>query len=237
MFEYDPDASLDAAFDATYDQWRQGWELYHNGDVSEGHISLGELGRQFAMVILEGVGELQAPESYDQLLECLRGLGYQDIAQLIAVDGVRAAGIQALEIQLAPRHSLNNRAMAERALKLAPLVLEHRLSPQVGRYLRMVSQAYILGLGAQVVILSRSVLDSAVGSWYQRKGHEPPPTMKARLDFLTMSRVLAEEQRKRAWTVWLRGNKAIHEDPDATTQVFETLEMAMEAVELVTRDL
>lgn len=117
---------------------------------------------------------------------------------------------------------------------LADLLLASPPEDPVVRFLRRVSRCYLAGFDAETTMLCRSVTENALKLAASRLGAFPPSEFRSefrtRVELLKRSGVLDEELSKAAWIVWQRGNKAIHEDPDAIGNVSETISFTMKLV-------
>jgi len=119
----------------------------------------------------------------------------------------------------------------ERCLDLARHILGNRPSRPVERYLKRLSRCYIAGFIPECIIICRAILENAVKDAFERKSIPLPATdegassMKTRLDAARLLGLLSVEGHQAAVTVWVRGNKAVHHDPEATQDVAGTLEL------------
>jgi hypothetical protein len=136
---------------------------------------------------------------------------------------------QAIEMRVYESVMKRLEGSRERCLQLASLILSTRPSEPVERYLSRLSACYIGGLLPECVILCRALLENAVSDVFQRHGIPLPQNaegvsaMHTRLKAAHMLGWLSAEGLTGAKTIWLRGNKAVHQDPDATRDVFGTV--------------
>jgi hypothetical protein len=117
---------------------------------------------------------------------------------------------------------------------LADLMLAAPPEDAIVRFLRRVSRCYLAGFDAETTMLCRSVTENAVKLAAGRVAASPSAEFRSefrsRLELLKRSGHLNEDMSKAAWTIWQRGNKAIHEDPDAIGNVGETVMFTMKLV-------
>jgi hypothetical protein len=143
----------------------------------------------------------------------------------------------ALQIKLARKYASTSRLKSERSVELATVVVRATPDPVILEYLARLSRCYILDLRAETVILCRAVLENAVKRKYDRVGVSPPKdrqgrvTMASRLQGAVDHGWIGERVRGDCQAIWLRGSKAVHNDPDAVKDVLGTLTMTMTAVE------
>jgi hypothetical protein len=151
------------------------------------------------------------------------------LRQLDQHDEVAILFDQAIEMSVYESVMERLEGSRERCLQLASLVLSTRPSEPVERYLGRLSACYISGLLPECVILCRALLENAVSDVFQRHGiplpqnEEGVSAMHTRLKAAHMLGWLSADGLAGAKTIWLRGNKAVHQDPDATRDVFGTV--------------
>jgi hypothetical protein len=231
--DYNERCCLDDALRVALEDWERTRDEYWSEGVADGELSLGQLADDLARAVVRGTTGLVRPTELAGLSAALAQRGFSQLADVLAVPQLRSFGLEQIEIGLAGEYSIWPRAMAERALELAPLVLEGEPSENVAKYLPRMARAYVLGLDIEVVIIARSVLEAAVREWFVGKGHEPPDTMKRRLDFLRMSRVITPREANDAWSIWLRGNRAIHEGEVPSEGAVPTLKTTLGLVSAI----
>ncbi len=126
------------------------------------------------------------------------------------------------------------KAQGDRAEELTKLWLLHPTPEPISRYLTLVYDSYVAGHFPQVVILCRAVVERAV-----RKALDEalpgvqPELMREKIRLLQSAKRLGRDGAKRISQVWLRGNKTIHETPNAvaSTNVLATIEDTIRVVQ------
>lgn len=225
-----------------------GWSMYENGfpledlihtslysyeddrrnhwaGKSKGHAMLLQVLDQIADFATRSTDELVLPENRDPELPVLADLE----------EDFRNVALENVQLRLAWQYSTDVEGKAERCLHLSEHLLAVRPPEQVLRYLRRVSRCYILDFRAECLVMCRAVLENAVKSTYHRKRVPFPPRkngeseMRTRLDGARQRGWLTSTARQRAWNlIWLGGNKAAHEDPDLSIDVFDTIKTVIE---------
>jgi hypothetical protein len=118
----------------------------------------------------------------------------------------------------------------QRCLELAAHILAVRPAEPVRRYLGRLGRCYIAGLLPECVILCRAVLENAVNEALHRRSDDATEfqgTMRQKLRRCEEAGWLDGPGRRDAGAIWERGNKAVHQDPLATTDVFGTVVLTM----------
>lgn len=136
-------------------------------------------------------------------------------------------GNEKLAIDLARKYYPATGGMINRCLDLATLAHQGQPSEAVGKYLRRLTHCYILELDAETVILSRAVLENAIHHLFESKDTPAPERMRARLDAAKMFGWISPPRANDAMTIWIRGNKAVHDDPDVTRDSLGTVRLLM----------
>lgn len=131
------------------------------------------------------------------------------------------------EILLAWRFAATTDQMAERCLELAEILLEQHPSERVLRFMRRLGRCYVAGFMPESIMVSRSVLENVVNEAVARRALRTDGKMSSKLDALLADSGLSSEARAEAWTVWQRGNTAIHKDPESVGQPLETIRMVL----------
>jgi len=97
------------------------------------------------------------------------------------------------------------------------------------RFLVRAINCYLVGLSAESLVMCRAVLENAVNDKYAeriRRGQRMlrgATRMKARIDGAVRRHWLTPTQGDQANQVWLRGNKAVHVDPESVGSPLESL--------------
>lgn len=128
------------------------------------------------------------------------------------------------EILMAWRFATSTDAMATRCLELARVVLRERPSERVLRFLRRVGRCYVAGFLPEGTVMCRGVVENAVNEAVVRWVPSlPDDKMRTKLDALLAGGHITSTGHSEASLVWLRGNTAVHKDPDAVGEVLETV--------------
>jgi hypothetical protein len=134
-----------------------------------------------------------------------------------------------LELEIARRFAIRTDRMAQRCLDLARLALKASPGETVRRFLGRIGRSYMAGLFPESVIMCRAVLEQAVLEKFQREGKPPPQPPRgksevgARLARAEELGWITRKQRREAWDIHIRGSKAVHQDPELTTDVLGTI--------------
>lgn len=124
-------------------------------------------------------------------------------------------------------------AMADRCLEITESVLDRPASEAVLRFLRRVTRCYIAGFVPEAIILCRAVLRMrsrsamTVRAFFHPKPLSASRKMRANLDYATSLGWLSAKALKHSWTIWTRGNKAVHSDPTVSTTSRATVQMTV----------
>jgi hypothetical protein len=143
---------------------------------------------------------------------------------------------EAIQLAIAEELFGDLEAKAARCRDLARQVLVDPPDPHVMQYVRRLTRCYIAGFLPECVILCRAVLENAVRDLYSRKGLALPAdesgssTMGAKLRFALERGWLSPVAVRHARNVWARGNKAVHHDIAATTDVGGTIRLTLEVL-------
>jgi hypothetical protein len=100
----------------------------------------------------------------------------------------------------------------------------------VRRYLARLGRCYIAGFLPESVILCRAVLENAVNEAFDRRGGSGgavPHKMSLKVKHCERMGWLTSHGRSEAMNVWVRGNTAVHNDPEATRDVLGTIVLTM----------
>lgn len=138
-----------------------------------------------------------------------------------------------LEIEVAYEVTDGLSGSADRTMKLARLVLRERPNATVTRFLQRLSRCFIVGFLPECVMLCRGVLENAISDAFDRKSVPLPAdssghsTMRKKLDAAVLLKIMTPAARADADMVWARGNTAVHHDPEATRDVYGTIEKTL----------
>lgn len=199
------------------------------GDDEQGRKYLA-LVDQVAKALLRGSWELVQPGD--------TSLGevpftWEQVQWLVKVEQISARVRERVEIDVAWEYCVDTPAMANRCIELARVVIAGRPNEAVLRYLRRVSRCYIAGFGPECVLLCRGAIENAVKDTFSRKKiplpatREGQSTMKSRLAAAVRLGMMSQQAADNAQVVWTRGNKAAHDDPEATRDVLGTITLSM----------
>jgi hypothetical protein len=222
VFDYTDGQSLEDCLYAAihvYEDSRTNYLAGFEGDAREIVSIFTALSKQLA----EGVFDLSV---HPELIELYRrGNSIQSILNELNQDIFRRIVLEPLEIEMAFRFSTDVGAMAERTLELSEFLLTEPLSPHTLKFVQRVTRSYIAGFFPECVILCRAVLEQALRSRYLDAGEQLPAQQRDRIDGAHRRRWLSDKGKRAAHTVWTRGNKAVHEDPQITTDVLGTIRL------------
>ncbi len=157
----------------------------------------------------------------------------RELPDLLTKKGLHADVVLALQLVLAQKYLPDTASMARRCMDLIRLVVRANASEPVRRFLRRVARCYMSGLGNECVVVCRAVVENALTDKFEQNGIPLPATnqgkspMRTRLDAATKMGWLSQKSRNDAWTVWVRGNKAVHDDPEAVNQDLDTIRLTM----------
>lgn len=191
--------------------------------------------RAATKAVLEGGSDLVAG-GLDDLPAMIRGW-------ILAESRTRGRLDVQLELEIARRFTLRTDIMAKRCLDLSRLALKVAPGPRARRFLGRVGRSYILGLNPEAIVMCRAALEQAVVERFERARKPLPPVtekeksaMRVRLRRAEELKWITTRQREDAWKVWLRGNKAIHNDPHLTTDAKGTIAMTMAILDALHSD-
>jgi hypothetical protein len=147
-----------------------------------------------------------------------------------------------VELEIARVFTLRTDEMAERCLELARMALRIAPGEAVLRFLERLGRCYIAGFFPESVVMCRAVLENAVLERFSRE-RKPLPSpaqgrseMRARLHRAEELGWLTRRQRDEAWSVWERGSKAAHRDPNVTKEVLQTIKITVGLLEVLYDD-
>ena len=217
---YDPESRLDTLLEIIIQEYETDRERYWSDD--ENAARLRKVADRLAHIVVDS--------SEDTVLRMPDGAtdtpwaGLQEIIRDFELsDEIRAK----VEIIVAWRFATDNRAIAERCLQLADLALRQRPSERILRLLRRLGRCYVAGLYPETTMICRGVLENVVDDALGRLQLTMSERMRDKLATLVTHGALSPERQRDAWTVWQRGNTAIHKDPEAVGHAFETIKLTM----------
>jgi hypothetical protein len=178
-----------------------------------------------AQVLLGTAQELSFPPELDDFWSIYRESGEDSLlAEQI---------VERIEINAANEFCTDTKGMASRCLELTREVIMARPNEAVQRFLRRLARCYIVGLMPECVMLCRAVLENAIKEKFDRKGIPLPATLagksevRTRIEWARKTKWLSDSASEQAWVVWKRGSKAVHDDPEATAEVLDTIRLTM----------
>ena len=83
-------------------------------------------------------------------------------------------------------------------------------------------------------MLCRSILESTLAAAFEAHRAPQPATMRQRLSSAAERGWLSRSGERSAWTVWLRGNKVLHDDPFSVADARETIALTLAVVRELT---
>jgi hypothetical protein len=156
-------------------------------------------------------------------------ISWEDYKGVAENDLIRDEVAEAIQILLVAELHDDLSAMASRCQELAGHVFATRPGPPVLGFIQRLARCYIAGFHPECVMLCRAVLENAIHELYRGKDIPLPATpegastMKQRLASAEKLGLLSSRARKDAGVIWTRGNKAIHYDAEATSDVLGTI--------------
>jgi hypothetical protein len=185
-----------------------------DGDKPESHLRLWQMMNLGTTLVIESlqsmtIGEEEEEEEDRRAFWTILASGDHGF-RLFEMDFVR---------EIVPEF----REMYRRAFEIAQLVLLRKPTAKASKYLRRIPKAYVFGLEAETVMLCRASVEAALSDTFERHEVPEPKSMRARLAWAEMSGWLGAKRRKDAWTVWRRGSRVIHDDPDAVRDVLSII--------------
>jgi hypothetical protein len=221
---FDPDGKLAGHLKAILNDYESEREAYWSDDGATTRL------REF----IDAVATTMVESSGDLVLTWRNGFSHLDwatakdlITILEASHEVRAKA----ELELAWRFTDESDQMAGRCVQLAGLLLKQRPSERVLRFVRRLGRCYIAGFFPESIMICRSILENAIDEELDRRRVFVDGNMKSKIKALYESGAISEHTRVRAATVWERGNTAIHKDPEAVGNAFETIRSVLQLLE------
>lgn len=141
-----------------------------------------------------------------------------------------------LQIDLAWKIAPRTAAMADRCLDITRVIFDSEPGERVLKYVRRLTSCYVAGFFPECVVLARAVVERALKDTFERKRVPLPATtsgasaMKRLIDEAYRHGWLGRAAQKAAHTVRLRGNKAVHEDPELVEEVRDTVHGAIDVI-------
>lgn len=127
----------------------------------------------------------------------------------------------------------------QRILDLYLLALGTRPSPRVQQFLTRLGRCYSWGFEPECVMLCRSVIDAAFGDTVDNAMCEKHPRESGKIGFTLADKIRAAYEeglidrrtQKAAERIRLRGNQAVHRQPDLTKDVLGTVRDTLAVLE------
>lgn len=144
-----------------------------------------------------------------------------------------------IQLLLAWRILPRTEEMAERALDLVRGMFIRRPADVTLRYVRRLVRCYVMGLFPEAVIICRAVVEKSIEDALEQAGVPVPATergessLNTKIEATGRLGLLPGDVVDRAHKVRLRGNVAVHNDPEAVDQVEETVIMTYSVLEAV----
>jgi hypothetical protein len=117
---------------------------------------------------------------------------------------------------------------AHRLFDLWGLVISARPCPASQQFLRRVSRCYVAEFDTECIILCRGVLDTAFRELSLETG-----TLKKRIDAAAEANRISAKVERAANDVRVRGNKAIHDEPDLQVDALDVIRDTLTVVEAI----
>lgn len=213
---YEDDIDLESLIQGAIDDWAQGRRAFWKDNPENAYVDLVD---EIAKKVFTASSTMSVPDpGAGDFLDWSAALQLTDIPPIYHLMFER------VQIDVAWEFATGTDAMAGRCMDLTKLVLKTRPPEHILRFLSRVSRCFIAGFEPETVVMCRAVLENAVKT-AATKHNVGDARMKERLRALHDLGILSEQGRAAAWTVWTRGNTAVHQDPTVTTAVFETIEL------------
>lgn len=215
FYQYGSSLDLDLIIQNYEDERRRDWG---EDEASRRFLALID---QLARTLLRGSEDLIQPADQEQH----HPFSWEQVRFLTEQESISIHVLERLEIDVAWVFCAETRAMAYRCLDLAKIVVAAQPNAVVLGFLRRLSRCYIAGFLPEAVMLCRSVLENAVK---ERVGTKHP--MRVRIAAARRLGTLSAQGSEAAMLIWKRGNAAVHEDPNATHDVTETIRLTTEVL-------
>jgi len=132
---------------------------------------------------------------------------------------------------------------ASRIFQLYQLVLSSTPSDATQKFLGRLSRCYIWGYDPECVMLCRSVIDTAFNKKvtykmckkYPVERNKSPFSLENRIEVALKEELIDKDIAKKAHSVRLRGNTAVHKQPDGIKDVWGTICDTIAVLEKITR--
>jgi len=219
--------TLASHLEATADQFEREQSAYFRtalGDGPVGEEILGAVVQMTRGLLKSGTGMIRAP---------LSGFPETLLGQFLTKQGPPGRLDAQVELEIARSFALHTDEMAQRCLDVARLALETLPGEAVLRFLSRLGRCYIAGFFPEAVVMCRAVLENAVEEKFART-REPLPvpssgksTMRAKLNRAKELGWLTRRQTGDAMSIWERGSKTVHKDPQVTKAVLDTIQVTM----------
>lgn len=129
---------------------------------------------------------------------------------------------------------------AIRIFKLYKLVLDNKPSEQTQKFLNRLTRCYVWGFDAECIILCRAVIDTAFRDRIDDKlcekycnKNKNGFNLSNRIESAYEAGIIKSDIRTKAFKVKTRGDKAVHYQPDATKEVWETICYTLDILKII----
>jgi hypothetical protein len=223
---YDDGASLAGMISSTIDEYASGREVFWEQIDPSGAKSL-EFVDAMATQVLEASDKLLAPG------DTARPLGWSSILALLDDQQFGRITLEKIEILLAERFAADTDCMVARCKEIAGELAHARPNRSVMNFMHRLSRCYIAGFLPESVMLCRAVIENAVNEVIDAKhvnvlrDEDGKRSMRAKRDALCRAGFLSKQGSSQAGMIWLRGSAAIHNDPNGTQAVFESVQLTL----------
>ncbi len=212
----DLDDSISGAIDGFENEIIQMWGGEDDGTiVLNGAQALSKIIVGFTETLILKPGEI-SPAEIRKLPELLEE---NDFCEEVIV---------ALQIDAARKYCIRTRDMAERQLQLIRALAAASLSIQTQRFLTRVSRCYVFGFVPECIVMCRATLDTALSHVLPQSSGS---TFKEKLKQARALRLFDQQ----TWSevrdhVQFRGNKAVHDDPQTSSDAWESIATCAKAL-------
>jgi hypothetical protein len=225
MYPYEDEVPLDSLIEGAVEEYEQSREQHFlQGDEKSRNFL--KLVDGLAGLIFSSTDALLRPsERVEDVFD------WKAAVTAANIEGLAEFVDERLQILLARRFYRGTDHMAERARQVIDHVTGHEPNEQIVRFLRRLARCYVAGFLPECVILCRAVLETSLNDTFDRFGEKRPYNLKQKIETAGELGWISEETERKAHAVRERGNTAVHKDPEATTEVLETVDFTMWALE------
>jgi hypothetical protein len=160
-----------------------------------------------------------------------------DAARLVADHEYFADEVlEGIQIAVAWEYAAGTAEKARRCATLARLAIAGAPREAVLRFLARISRCYVLGFNAECVVMCRAALENGVKERFDRQRIPLPATpegkssMGTRLAAARRFGWLSDRAEADASSLWKRGSKVVHDDPDLVADPLPSIQATMQVL-------